>query len=109
MTLDPGEQREPTDPQPDENQQLRELVDLQDARIKMLELELLELRNHQDPTAVRIVAWKLVHENRVELDDNTTHIRVIMEHTSGLRYTHDHVTHGAGPGMTGVTTIAPYP
>lgn len=104
VTPEPGGSPEPTDLHT-ENRQLRELVELEYARNTILELELQARRDH-DPDAVHTVAWTLIEHTNIRLDKERTHIHWVLEHADGTRYSHDHVIHGDGPGMTGVTTIA---
>lgn len=85
-----------------ENGALRELVDLQDAKIVLLELELAKYRAPSGHT--QTVVWKLVERYIVKLGD-IEHAHEVLVYADGTRTVIHRASRGEGVGMTGVTTV----
>ena len=85
---------------------LRELIELQDARIAIQEIELDAYRNGCD--GVQVMTWKAVDYEQQQLDD-ISHTRMVIQRVDGRREEHQHAVRGEGVGMTGVTIVAVIP
>lgn len=82
---------------------LRELVDLQDAKITMQDIELAAYRS--DGETVFVMAWKAIDYQQQDIDDGMTHTRMVLQRVDGSVEEHQYVIRGEGAGMTGVTTV----
>jgi len=82
---------------------LAELIDLQDARLQMLEL----VDRPHDVLTVEV--WRCVEHDSAQRDDGQ-HIRMVVEQIDGRRWKKDWFVHGdGGVGTTWICTTEPCP